>query len=588
MTTVKQAVLKYFLFLTVVMAMASLVKADYIATFDDLTLPDESFWNGSDGSGGFTSGSAFFSNSFTDWAGGVTSWEGFSYSNITDRTACGIDSQYNAIAGSGQGGSPNYAVACVGWTAPPIVILNTASIVGGIYVTNSNYAYYSMLNGDAFAKKFGSETGDDPDWFLLTITGKDSNGDFTGAVEFYLADFRFVDNSKDYIIDAWKFVDLTSLGTVESLEFSLSSSDVGAWGMNTPAYFAIDTIMGSLPSACDRPYPEMGVNGHIGDDWRHAAPTDDDAVINPIFRGWATSVVSYSPAPSVDPQWSDPNKALGPATGNNLDIVSMGDLDRQQIDASMPPGQITLSFSEPIRDGNGYDFVVFENGLVSEWDTATGSVTGQMFAELAFVEVSSNGEDYVRFPAVSLTSETVGPYGTIEVSKVYNLASKHPNANGLCTGTPFDLREVANYPAVMSGLVDVNKIKYVRIVDIPGSGDFYDNADAHIDPKTWPIWDYYTSDHPIYDAWVTFGSGGFDLEAIGVLEEQNYSADINLDGTVDILDFALFASAWGSHFGQANWIARCDLAQPKDYIIDAVDFTVFASQWSQVEQWQNK
>jgi len=50
----------------------------------------------------------------------------------------------------------------------------------------------------------------------------------------------------------------------------------------------------------------------------------------------------------------------------------------------------------------------------------------------------------------------------------------------------------------------------------------------------------------------------------------------------------LFASAWQSHFGQANWIARCDLAQPKDYIIDAVDFAVFISQWLQAEQWQNK
>jgi hypothetical protein len=588
MASVRQVVYGYFLFLIIVMTMASFVKADSIAAFEDLTLQNESFWNGSDGVGGFVSGSAFFSNSFTDWGGGATSWEGFSYSNITDKTSSGIESQYNAIAGGGQGGTKNYAVGCVGWTSMPIITLNEACIVRGLYVTNNNYAYYSMLNGDAFAKKFGGASGNDPDWLLLTITGKNNNDDVIGKVEFYLADFRFDDNSQDYIIDTWEFVDLTLLGVVKKLEFSLSSSDVGVWGMNTPAYFAIDTIVGSLPSVCDRPYTDVGVNGYIGDDRQHATPTDDDAVTNPIFRGWATNVVSYNPAPGVGSQWCNPNKALGPATGNNLDIVSLGDLEGQQINTSLPSGQITLSFDEPIRDGNGYDFVVFENGIISNWDTASGSITGLMFAELGYVEVSSNGVDFVRFPAVSLTSEPVGPYGTIEISNVYNLAGKHPNANGLCTGTPFDLSEIADDPAVMLGLVDVNNINYVRIVDIPGSGDFYDDAGAHIDPETWPIWDYYTNNHPIYDAWVTWDSGGFDLEAIGVLQEQNYSADINLDGKVDIFDFTLFASAWGSHFGQANWIARCDLAEPKDYIIDALDFAVFAYQWGQVEQWRNK
>jgi hypothetical protein len=94
------------------------------------------------------------------------------------------------------------------------------------------------------------------------------------------------------------------------------------------------------------------------------------------------------------------------------------------------------------------------------------------------------------------------------------------------------------------------------------------------------------SSHPIYDAWLTFGSGGFDLEAIGVLKEQKYSADINLDGVVDVSDFALLASAWRRHFGQANWIARCDLAQPKNYVVDTDDFAVFADQWLRAEKWR--
>jgi hypothetical protein len=570
--------------LFIVMLMTSSATADTI-TFEDLTLPDQSFWNGSDGSGGFRSGSTFFNNNYDSTYG---SWDGFAYSNITDTTTSDFSAQYNAITGSGQGGSANYAICYVGWAELPIITLDTPSVVDGLYVTNNNYAYYSMLNGDLYSKKFGGVDGNDPDFLLLTITGKDSDGNETSAVEFYLADFRFDDNSRDYIVNTWWFVDLTPLGEVTSLEFSLSSSDVGDWGMNTPAYFAIDTIILEPVSDSTGPYTEAGINGYVGTDHRHAAPTDVNAIVNPMFRGWATNVVNYSPAPDVDLQWSDPNKALGPATGDYLDIVSLGDLDQQQIDAGVASGQITLSFSEPIRYGNGYDFVVFENGLISELDTADGSVAGQMFAELGYVEVSSNGEDFIRFPSVSLTDALTGSYGTIDISKIYNLAGKHPNASGLCTGTPFDLSEIADDPMVISGLVDVNNIMYVRLVDIPGSGDFYDEAVMHIDPNTWPDWNYYANNHPIYDAWVTWSSGGLDVEAVGVLEEQNYSADINLDGIVDIDDLALFTSAWQSHLGHPNWIARCDLAEPKDYVIDDVDLAVFMSQWHKVETWKNK
>ena len=344
------------------------------------------------------------------------------------------------------------------------------------------------------------------------------------------------------------------------------------------------------------PYTEPGVNGYIGDDWRHAKPSDADAVLNPIFRGWAVAVASYEPAPGVIVGWDDPTMALGPVTGNHIDIVSLGDLSQSQINQGVPPGRITLVFGDPydsndpnhIRDTNGFDFVVFENAFLSINTTGDGSVSGEMFAELGYVEVSSNGVDFARFPSVSLTAGAVGKYGTVEISNIYNLAGKHPNAGGVCTGTPFDLSEIVDEPNVVSGLVDVNNISYVRIVDIPGSGNFYDNAVKRTDPNSWPYYTNYGANHHIYDAWLTWDSGGVDLEAIGVLHSQEYSGDINLDGIVDYDDLLILTSAWLKRFGQNGWVARCDLAEPKDYIINMLDYAVFANQWLKVEQWRGQ
>jgi hypothetical protein len=272
------------------------------------------------------------------------------------------------------------------------------------------------------------------------------------------------------------------------------------------------------------------------------AQDPNSIIINPIFRGWATGYSDYLPSGVVLPQWQDAAKALGTPTGDHADIVSLGDLEAGGIN----PGEITLVFGDPnipigqtdpngIKNVKGYDFAVFENGFISGFSTSGGSLTGQMLSEFAFVEVSSNGVDFVRFPSVSLTAGPVGAYGTVDVTDVYNLAGKHPNAYGICTGTPFDLAELSDHPDVLAGSVDLDEIR--RLIDVPGSGEFFDqsqmllNPDSY-DPNETPHWTLFTQDHPVYDAWLTWESGGFDLEAVGVLQEQEYSADINLDGRV--------------------------------------------------------
>ena len=216
-------------FLTTAVASAA------VSTFDDLTLDAESYWNGSDNfppswTGAFTSGGAEFSAHY-DEDFGLGYWDGFSYSNITDTVTGREAGQYNAIAGGGAGGSSNYAVGYIGFYGRvPTVTLPGTQVVTGAYFTNNNWAYYSMLNGDQFSKKF-----EEGDWFKLTVTGKDASGAETGTVDFNLAD------GTD-IVNTWTWVSLTSLGAVKTLEFTLTSSDTGEWGMNTPAYFAMDSL----------------------------------------------------------------------------------------------------------------------------------------------------------------------------------------------------------------------------------------------------------------------------------------------------------------------------------------------------------
>lgn len=211
------------------------------------------FENGQNLSGSFISAGAIFNNNY-DTMFGV--WSGWSYSRVFDITTPGYTNQYAAynVLGSsgaaGAGGSANYAVA-YGFpgfgSIPPdpiTILLPTGYFPLSMQVTNTTYAALSMLNGDTFAKKFGGTSGNDPDFFLLTIKGLDAANQQTGSIDFYLADYRFSDNSLDYIIDRWTTVDLSSLGPdTVALSFSLSSSDVGPFGMNTPAYFAMDYLV---------------------------------------------------------------------------------------------------------------------------------------------------------------------------------------------------------------------------------------------------------------------------------------------------------------------------------------------------------
>ena len=171
----------------------------------------------------------------TSW-GGFWSY-GFAYSNMTDSVTSGFGNQYSAKAASGYGGSAKYAVA-YGQTNK-VFLLGAAAgqPVNGVYVTNTTYAYNSMRDGDMFSRKFHNG-----DWFKLSVKGYSGGVLHPTVVSMYLANFLFPDTTMNYIVKDWQYVNLAPLGAVDSLEFSLSSTDNSMWGMNTPAYFCLDNF----------------------------------------------------------------------------------------------------------------------------------------------------------------------------------------------------------------------------------------------------------------------------------------------------------------------------------------------------------
>jgi hypothetical protein len=229
----------------IVVHMAAGVSWAGVIGFDDLSLAPNSYWDGSDGSGGFTSGGVQFSN---DYAWG--SWSGFAYSNVQNTTTPGFGNLYAAYAANGGG---NYAIGYVpldwmsGTNAPLPISLSLArpSTLGTVQIANTTYAALSMLNGDGFTDKYGGASGANPDWFKLTITGTNAAGAATGSVDFLLADYR---GAEDFVIGSWQTIDLSSLGIVSGLTFTLDSSDKGIYGINTPTFFAMDNLtVNSVP-----------------------------------------------------------------------------------------------------------------------------------------------------------------------------------------------------------------------------------------------------------------------------------------------------------------------------------------------------
>lgn len=214
-----------------------------------------------------------------------------------------------------------------------------------------------------------------------------------------------------------------------------------------------------------------------------AISKDDQSI-----SGWATGIEVIRGYLTIEDQsyevdgtnkvtFGDPSNALGPVTGNAADVVSLGD-----------SGVAVLTFAQPITNGPGFDFAVFENSFSHD------------YLEFAHVEVSSDGEHYVRFPSHSEVQTTVQihGFGLTDARRIYNLAGKYIGGYG----TPFDLEELKD-----SIGINIDSITHVKLIDVVGSIGSGGTRDSYgnliNEPFTTP-----------------YETGGFDLDGVAVINQM--------------------------------------------------------------------
>lgn len=234
-----------------------------------------------------------------------------------------------------------------------------------------------------------------------------------------------------------------------------------------------------------------------------------------VFVSWATGVSvtrGYLDIQNPNEGYTSfgvPEDAIGEPIGNF--VVSLGD-----------GGQAILTFNRPITNGIGPDFAIFENGFADH------------YIELAFVEVSSNGIDYVRFPAISeeQNDTQIDNFSFSNCAYFSNFAGKY-RAN---YGTPFDLEELID-----SNEVDVNAITHIKLIDVVGS----------IDPQFGTV---DSQGNIINDTYPTaFPSGGFDLDGVGVINElpldilENETIEFSINSNPTEGEFIINTSEIGAY-----------------------------------------
>lgn len=224
------------------------VASPVVVDFSDVSLAANSFTFGGPGTAEeyaaqsvvLTSGSVGFRTTITRY-GADDFWTGFAFSNRGDTATNSWTNDTSSFTGGGAGGAGTFAVAYwASYDPAPLIVLPEGLRPGSVKLTNTTYTALTIRDGDP--NNFSSGRYGPGDFLSVTFTGKsgaDGTGTTTGTATFFLADFR---SGGSLIVDAWTPFSLTALGDARSILLGFDSSDVGAYGINTPTYVAIDDL----------------------------------------------------------------------------------------------------------------------------------------------------------------------------------------------------------------------------------------------------------------------------------------------------------------------------------------------------------
>lgn len=174
---------------------------------------------------------------------GGSSWEGFTLSTVSQDTAC----VFGCVANGGLNGVATpyiigyyseWVSSSLGYSSN-IIEFDQLYYPEYVYICQNSNTHKAIKQGEFNARPFTEQ-----DTLALIIQTLDSTKNPTATTIYYLA----IDGTCN---EGWVKVPLTALGQTSCLSFSMTTTDIGDWGANTPLYFALDglTINTEMPTA---------------------------------------------------------------------------------------------------------------------------------------------------------------------------------------------------------------------------------------------------------------------------------------------------------------------------------------------------
>ena len=214
------------------------------ATFEEFTIAADSVYRPETfvvGNNWLLSGAVAFNSTVADWG---EYGMGYSGTQVVNYTKGYVEEDYsNAYLPSASGAAQGANYATVNIMALFEQIHFTKTTLSGMAITNTQKVVDAIVKGDGMSVE---EAGDglpfhQDDYFKLTIRGLLGDS-VSGSLDFYLADFRT--KGEWQYAENWQWVELSTLGEIDGLQFALETTKQNSWGATTPAYFCIDNIGG--------------------------------------------------------------------------------------------------------------------------------------------------------------------------------------------------------------------------------------------------------------------------------------------------------------------------------------------------------